>query len=85
MQEILVVTADDLAGEQARAAHGRLEHELLALVARSSRTRGPVLLRFDFPGGPNGGFHLQPRRLTWLGRLFWWCHCGSRPLPLEMG
>jgi len=84
MQEILVVTADDLAGEQSRAAHGRLEHELLALLARSSRTRGPGLLRFDFPGPPAGGFHLQPRRLTWLGRLFWWCQCGSRPLPLEM-
>ncbi len=76
-QESLILTAADISANPSSA--GRIL-ELLAAMAR--RDHGSVVIRVDFPGEPDGGCVLTPRRMGWASRLCW--RVGSRAMGVGL-
>lgn len=67
MNDVLIISAREIAED----GIDRVARRLLELIAGFAGT-GSIVLRIDFPGEPEGGFHAAVRRLRLLGQIVWW-------------
>lgn len=68
-QDVLRITAKQIDG----CLRGDSAPMQLLLFAAELKERhgGPLHVRLDFPGEPEGGLELRVNRGTWLGWLLW--------------
>lgn len=61
------VTANDIAMQGGM----QIGATLMVRLARWGRVVEAAVMLVEYPGEPDGGFRLTPRRPTWLLRLLW--------------